>query len=290
MVGLFDHKGLEEIRDLLEDLDGFAESLPGRFNRTQFARLRRQTGSQNDWARNADVTGATIGNWERGVTHPSFYYRLKLKSAAQNFRETIVSNFFRPISKGAIKIDVVATNRRLRHSILRAALTDFEFDTSRTKIVPVPFVGDYGEDLIEEIEADRANLLDSLRRQSEIIIDSIGKDANISDAKFKRYLKSYWDEIGKNKPNPRLLNRLGATISRVTDSDDFRDAVNSWDTEAVDGFNRDHIELMRLYFREALAKAQEIDATEISDVRKLTDGSEFRSVAEIMEAAKTKDN
>jgi hypothetical protein len=64
-------------------------------------------------------------------------------------------------------------------------------------------------------------------------------------------------------------------------------ALNSWDSEAIDGFNRDHIELMRLYFREALARAQEIDGTEVDDIIRVSDGAEFREVAAIMEGAST---
>lgn len=66
---------------------------------------------------------------------------------------------------------------------------------------------------------------------------------------------------------------------------DFRASVNTVDIELIDGFARDHLELMRLYFKEALARAQEVDAAgAVEDVRGVT-GEEFSQVADLMEKA-----
>lgn len=287
MSSLFERAGLEEFRELLEDLDDFIEMLPIRFNRMQFRRVRRQTGSQYEWALAAGVTQTTIGNWERGYTTPSRSYRRHLKGAAESMRAHLIQSLYRSPSSESPKIDIVATNKRLRHSILRAALTDFEFDPTENQIVPIPFRGDYQETNVDEIERDRANLFDSLQKQATIIVESIGDGANLNDTKFKRYIESYQAETQKLDPNPRLLNRFGTTISRISNSDDFRNAVSDYDMPAIDGFNQDHLELMRLYFREALAKAQELDSAEVTEVVNATDGAEFRRVADLMEQART---
>jgi hypothetical protein len=148
-------------------------------------------------------------------------------------------------------------------------------------------LGDTERTAPEEIAEDRENLLRSLSSFARVIIESIGDGANINEVKFVRFLESYADEADSDFPNPRLLNRLGTTISRISNSDDFQNAANAWDAEAVEGFNRDHIELMRLYFREALAKAQEIDAAEVKEVVNESDGAELREVADLMDTAET---
>ena len=261
--------------------------LPRRFNRILFRRVRRQTGTQAEWARLTGVTQTTIGNWERGFTAPSSQYRSELIKATAEFRRRVVSAVYRSPSGADTAVDIVVTDRRLRRSILRAALTDFEFSPAAGRIVPVPFKGDYQENLPAEIEEDRRNLLSSLTHQTRIIIESLEEGANINVQKFRRHLESYQNETESEAPNPRLLNRLGTTISRITNSDDFRNAANAWDVEAVDGFNKDHIELMRLYFKEALAKAQEIDGSEVRGIVEVSDGEEFRAVAGLMDSARS---
>jgi hypothetical protein len=282
---LFDSQKFADLRELLGELDELHSTLPSRFNRTLFGRVRRLTGSQSDWAGLTGVTQSTIGNWERGYTSPNRTYRRDLQRATASMRGIIVQRYTG--GRRETSIDIVVTERHLRNSILRAALTDFEYDIEAGKIVPVPFAGDLDDTQVNEIIQDRQNLIESLREQSKIIRESISDSANINEKKFLTYLEGYEKECKKDKPNPRLLNRLGSLINRGTNNEDIRLALNSWDSEAIDGFNRDHIELMRLYFREALAKAQEIDGTEVQDVVTVSDGIEFREVAAIMESAAT---
>lgn len=286
MGELFNNRSLDDFRDLLADLDTFIDLLPARFNRVLFRRIRRQTGTQSDWARLVGVTQTTIGNWERGFTPPKGPYRMGLRQAAETMQNNLVEAFGAPLQRQT-PVDVAVTERRLRQSILRAALTDFDFNPLTSKIIPIPFSGDYPTPLPEEIEEDRRNLLESLAAFAEIIVSSIGEDSNIQSVRFSKYMNSYADEARSDLPNPRLLNRLGATLSRISNSDDFRYAASEIDSEAIDGFNRDHLELMRLYFREALAKAQEIDATDIADSIRQSTGDEFRAVADLMESAES---
>lgn len=287
---LFDNKQLDDIRELLQDLDEFAGGLPRRFNRVQFRRVRRQTGTQYEWAEATGVTQTTIGNWERGFTIPNQRYRIQLRDASNAFSHNVIRAFSRPASGDTTSIDVRQAERGLRSSILRAALTDFEFNPVTSQIIPVPFRGDYDPNVPSEIEEDRVNLLQSLGSYAATILESLNVESqNLNQRKFSTYLKSYADEAQSEAPNPRLLNRLGATISRITNSDDFQGAVNDWDTVAVEGFNADHIELMRLYFREALARAQEVDAAQVESVINQSDGREFRDVADIMDSAATTD-
>lgn len=278
---------IDELRELLADLDELESSLEKRFNRQLFRRIRRLTGSQNDWADISGVSQATIGNWERGYTVPTKHYRRSLMRATVLMKRYVSEAFSDRQGTLGRKIDLVAANQTLNRSILRAALTDFDFDPVQSKIIPVPFEGDFDEELLAEIAEDRSNLIDSLKTQSLIIIDSISDNANLQERKIVRLFEEYKKQCGSGSPNPRLLNRLGTTISRTANSDDFRDAANCIDIESVDGFSQDHIELMRLYFKEALARAQEVDSTEVFGETVEIDGDDFRSVAEIMETSQS---
>ena len=186
---LFDRKRLADFRDLVADIDEFIESVIPRYDRTLFSRIRRQTGSQTLWAEYTGVSQATIGNWERGYTLPNRLYRMRLRDAAISIRESVVKKqFTRP---GTSAVDVVTTERSLRHSILRAALTDFDFDPATNTIVPIPFSGDTDPNLISEIAADRQELLQSLSKQAKIIRESVSDSANLNEKKFLQYLQNY---------------------------------------------------------------------------------------------------
>lgn len=275
---------LSDVRDLISDLEDFEEGLPNVFVRAQFSRLRRQTAPQYVWASHTGVSQTTIGNWERGYTSPERPYRRRLKKAVGAIKEGVVAHAF-PVRAGT-RLNVPATYQDLRHSILRAALTDFDFDTKRAQIVPIPFYGDIDSIAAEEIARDRKNLLESLAQQAEILTESLSTATNADAGKVIRYLENYKEESLKDEPNPRLLSRYGSIISRSANSDSIALGLNDIDSLALEGFEHDHIELMRLYFREALAKAQEVDAVEVRRVEQINDGTEFRVVADLLDRAR----
>jgi DNA-binding transcriptional regulator YiaG len=277
---------IDELREILSDLDELETNLEKRFNRQLFRRIRRLTGSQSDWAELSGVSQATIGNWERGYTVPNKFYRKRLANAAHDTKHHVTSLFSDRQGTLGRRLDVVATNQTLNKSILRAALTDFDFDPTHAKIVPVPFEGDFDDELLAEIAEDRKNLIESLQMQARIIMESVSDTSNVSEQKIVRLFQEYERQCSSEAPNPRLLNRLGTTISRTINSDEFRDAASDIDIESADGFSRDHIELMRLYFKEALAKAQELDTTDVVGKNSEITGEEFSHIAKIMEDAR----
>lgn len=277
---------IERIADVLEDFDALLELLPRRFDRPLFHRLRTSTFSQLTWADEVGVTPMTIGNWERGKTTPALMSRFQLQHAARALRELFVGEFS-DLDTNPTLFDPVRTSAELRNSILRAALTDFDLDKTGRQIIPVPFSSDLDRSTIEEIEVDKKNLLDSLSQQAEALIEDLDSGTNIPTGKVNKYLARYRDEAQQVSPNPRLLYRHGQTISRILSSDDISNALNEVDDEATQGFVRDHIELMRLYFREALAKAQEIDSADIANEMAIDDGSQFEQIADLMDQAKT---
>lgn len=278
---------LEYVNHVLELFDQFIDMMPTRFDRKLFKRLRQSSFSQVEWAAATSVAQGTIGNWERGITTPMLGYRRALYEAAIELREDYEHYNAINLAASNSLFDPVKTSRQLQESILRAALTDFQLASDGTQIIPMPFSNDVASSDIDELETDRINLLNSLAEQSEAILEELEQGANVPTDKLKRYLERYRDAARVEIPNPRLLNSFGQTISRSINEEDFVSAITSIDQESMQGFVRDHLELMRLYFREALAKAQEIESADIVAELDLDDGKQFSEIAELMEEAKS---
>lgn len=280
---------LRMVQVLLADLDKFIDEMPERFDKRLFRRIRTRSGSQLDWAEKAHVSQGTIGNWERGVTSPIGGYRRALVRAAQYFRDDLQEYWSSHLSKGPTLFDPIATDDQLKTSILRAALTDFHFDQASQKILARAFPEDNRENSIDQIQEDKANLLASLESQANALLEELSSAGNVPTEKVSRYLERYRDELRSGSINPRLLNRHGQTISRAINEEDFSSAITQVDNEAFAGFSSDHLELMRLYFREALARSQEIDANELADEAEIDDGTQFGEIANLMESAEISD-
>lgn len=240
----------------------------GVFDANRFRLIRRRAGSQAMWSDMVGVSQGTIGNWERGITYPDSYYRRRILRAAKEMADRERDRALAVADSLGVKLrlDPVATQKTLNSSILNAALTDFDYDEVSGRIVPIPFASDDRMANVEAFQEDKENLLRSLSEQSELIAESISGGANLEADRLVKYFSKYRRSAKELKPNPRLLHRIGETIARRTASDDVRFAINDWDEEAIDGFNSDHRELMRLYFREALAKAQSVETLPLEDV------------------------
>lgn len=260
------------------------------FDARLFRRFRQGTRTQEDWGYLAGVAQGTIGNWERGVTYPNKAYRKRLLEASKkmlDFERRRVDVLSERIGI-KVSIDPVSTQDSLDSSILRASLTDFDYDDVSGKVIAIPFAQDERFGSESTMNEDKENLLRSLSEQSMLIVSGLQRGANAETDRLCEYFEKYQQYAIEEPTNPRLLHRIGETISKRTASDDVRLAISDWDDEAIDGFNSDHTELMRLYYREALAKAQEIEAAEIDDGA--TEGHQtFYKVADLLEAAKTDD-
>lgn len=270
----------EILQDFLENLSNIKFG----FSRSDFARVRPIVGPQSMWGTMAGVAQGTIGNWERGITSPDSYYRRKLIKACEYFileYKGIASS--RQLEKTLI-IDPIETKIKLNKSILRAALTDFDFDPKNGKIIPIPFSEDNSTN-IEAIEEDRKNLINSLCTQAKIISDDLNTNSNSTASKLKKFFDRYGSEAEKSQPNPRLLNNFGEVIRRSLNDEFIRDSISSFDLISTEQFNNDHLELMRLYFRSALARAQEIQMISIDENSSIPSSQPFYEVAETIRQA-----
>ncbi|APX10329.1 hypothetical protein [Tateyamaria omphalii] len=277
---------IEHVREVLEMFDEFIEAMPARFDRRRFKVLRHSSYSQWDWATAANVSQGTIGNWERGDTSPQGYYRANLRRAAVSLRDHFEEHATDSLRHVGTLFDPVKTDRQLRNSILTAALTDFELAEDGKQIIPIAFGADTQDQAAEEFDKDKRNLIESLEAQANAILEELDHGANVPTDKLRRGFDRYLQATKEDEVNPRLLNRFGQTLIRAANEEDTLSALSTIDQEALQGFRNDHLELMRLYFREALAKAQEVEATEIDADAELDDGSQFNEVADILEQAK----
>ena len=266
-------------------LDDFAQQLSREdiFNHQRFRRLRGRFGSQADWAALVGVSQATIGNYERNSTYPNKTTRAAILKAVEKFREreTKKLDHLAEITEG---VDAAAAKQALNQSILTAALTDFQFDRDEQRIVPVPFQ-DASHANIEQIVAERKQLLESLASQSASLISSMGQNANTNLARLVQTFRDYEAQCSAAIPNARIMYRSGTTIGRASVNDDIAWGISEFDKLAIEGFLDDHNELMRVFYREALAKAQEVNLAPMPEGADLPKGSDFYEVASIIETA-----
>lgn len=274
----------------IEQLDRLLEQIKNQdiFNHQDFRKIRSRVGSQQEWANWVGVSQATIGNYERSITYPNKQTRANIASAIKRAKE-IEARKLDARQGPKIDVDAGEAKNALDTSILNAALTDFRFDPDEQRVVSVPFSTDVAQSELETIEEDRRDLLSALCAQSRDIALSLKDGANANLVRMVGALESYADEAERERANPRKLLRLGSNIYRASVSDDISFTIREWDKVALEGFAEDHTELMRLYYREALAKAQQIDASLVPDGAEIPEASDFVEIADLIASAKDQD-
>lgn len=259
------------------------------FDARLFRVFRSRAYTQEQWGALTGVSQGTIGNWERGVTYPNRAYRIQVLAAGKRVLELQKKRIDELSGELGIKvvIDPVSTQSELNSSILRASLTDFEYDEVSEKIIAIPFVTDERFEGEGSLSEDKNNLLKSLAEQASIIVSGLERGANTETTRLCEYFENYKRFSAEVPPNPRLLHRIGDTIAKRTASDDVKFAVTDWDDQAIEGFNSDHLELMRMYYREALAKAQMVEAEDLDESVEETKYDVFYRVADLIDSAKS---
>lgn len=154
------------------------------------------------------------------------------------------------------------TKEAKEKSILKSSITDFDFDNEREIIAPVNFKEDKSTYEDKELEHEKNNLINSLAETANRISENL-ETRNNNENRLKTQLEYYKKYASQETPNPRLLRRCGDTIAQRVMDEDTRGSLNDWDLVEVEGFIEDHKELMRLYFRGTLARAQEVEAAGI---------------------------
>lgn len=258
------------------------------FNHQDFKKIRARLGSQQDWAEVVGVSQATIGNYERNVTYPNKPTRASLANAIREFKSREASNL-NGSKDGKIDVDVAEAKAALDNTILSAALTDFRFDPEGQRVITVPFTSDTVKLELASLEQDRRDLLNALDSQATTLALSLSDGVNANVSRIIQSLKDYASETQRERPNPRKLFRLGTILNRAFASDEIAFSVREFDRIAFDGFSEDHSELMRLYYREALAKAQQVDAIVLAEAAEIPEASDFSEIADLIASVKDED-
>lgn len=224
------------------------------------------------------ISASTMKDWEDGTATPRTYKLWEVYDRLQLFaeRQTLGAETSHLLGIFDELIDRLKlanvdekdlanrdAERKLSKTILKASQTDFGYLRERKSIVPIPFTEDlelFRNTRIIDIE----QLLQSIVATIEETIPNLSK-ANLNDERLVSAFNVYRSEAERDYPNPRILHRKGEIIRRQIQDVEVRQALSSWDTEALDGFVSDHQELMRLYFGSALVSAQEVENAVISD-------------------------
>ncbi|WP_316015415.1 hypothetical protein [Roseobacter sp. HKCCA0434] len=275
---------IENLRALKDDLDN-----RDIFDHGLFRSIRSIVGPQVEWAEKVGVSQATIGNYERSRTYPNSQIRRQISDAIHHFILREQERLGQTSNISGLNVDVAEANKDLGESALSAALTDFKFDSKSQQVIAVPFSKDVEPSTIAEMEQDRKDLTESLEDQAKSICESLSKTNIGSAARLAETIEKYRRECEKTRPNPRKLYRLGTIIGRASLKEDIIALLPDYDRIEIDGFVSDHQELMRLYYREALLKVQEIDDLTVSNKFELPASHDFLSIADKIDQAVDKD-
>jgi len=278
------HRRMKLLRDLASDLSA------GQFSRKDFYLLRARTGTREAWANYAAVSQSSIRNWEIGENQPTKKSLDKLAHAsylvADLYENRLEYVYSRSIGPKITRINPNQVLSALNDSILKAAFTDFDLDLENQRIEAIPFEADQ-VNALSDYNDDRDDLLSSLAVQAEIIIDNISEGVNINSDKLLRYLKKYQEECSKSEPNSRIVYRMGSILIRQMNDEEVRHAIASIDENSFDDFSTDHMELMRVYYRQALARAQEVDAASFDKSATEPSSEDFETIASEFEGLKS---
>ena len=257
------------------------------FDHNLFSVIRRRTATRAEWAAWTGLSAGTIRNYEKSETYPSIEYRKKISRGLRYAREYLVVQLDKTRDlELEVNVDPGEAKDALGGRVLSAALTDFEFDHDEQVVRAVPFRVDEKELNLAELNADRADLLESLAEQADRISSSLKQGANANVARLVQAMEDYAREARRTRANPRKIIRWGQNIARASASDDLAFGISGWDKSALDGFVSDHQELTRLYYKEALRRAQDVEAFRVDDDSDLPTSDFFRDIADKIAAAR----
>jgi transcriptional regulator with XRE-family HTH domain len=253
------------------------------FNKSAFYEYRHQAGTQHDLAESMGVSQGTIGNWERGTTYPNKPKRTQILEFCRIQVASLEKSIFEQKGDIEVSIDTVKTADELNSSILKAAITDFDFDQSKGQLIAIPFSEDTNDSLSDEILDAQADLMKALFDQSTMIIQQLSRFPNQNSEKIRQHVERYSEECKKNKPNPRILHRYGKSIRLFFADSEIRISTPNVDQISIDGFNDDHSELMRLFHRQALVQAQKVESAFLDDEGLKIEARDFTAIASELE-------
>lgn len=280
----------------ISKLNDFNRLLKNRdlFDRDLFQKgILATTLSKKDWAKRFGVSYGTLRNWETGNTYPNKQHRKIVLNSCQEYVGIIEDRVreFTNASGSTPRIDSSRAEEDLSKSILRASPVDFIFDSKRERISATPFKEDTSQFDDPKLAKRRDELKSALSSQAKFILSSLEDGANTNVDGLRRILTAYASHCDQNEEiNPRLLNMWGSTVkSQITD-ESVQSALGNWTVSAVDQFVDSHTELMRVFYQEAMAAAQELQKTPINEDEPAPTPDQIEKVANQLENLKQGDD
>lgn len=274
-----------QVAEIISDYIDSINALKPAFPRHQFYQMRRLIGTQAVWGDAIGVTGATVGNYERGFTVPEKSKRDQITVIAKKLLDLCRAALKKASSQKAIFVDPIEVKSALSKSILKASLTDFEYSKAKNKIVPVTFKND-ARQVSSVSKEDRASFVESLAKQCEAISEELSFNSNAYTDGLRRSFIRYRKEALSDGPNARLLHRWGLNIRSAINDENVRASLRPKDEIDIEGFLKEHVELMRLYFTNALSQVQALELAEVAENEEMPTSQQFLEIAQILEGTR----
>lgn len=156
---------------------------------------------------------------------------------------------------------------------LRVALVDFTFDDMASLMRAVPFPEDNTNLEDESLERDRKELLSSLRDYAEDLAeDMVEAGRNSQDcARIARDLSRYAKAARGRPVRARMLWMRGADLNIYRLSSNIYPFLPEVERQKLDALVDMHLDLMRLYYRGALARLQDAEVLVLTETVSLSD-------------------
>jgi transcriptional regulator with XRE-family HTH domain len=260
--------------------------------------------TRKDMAELLGVSDYTVRSWENGRSNPqsstlwAVLDRLSRPSQPQAFRRVDISPLKNLIEEYARSVDLspiesvhtklLRIERTLSRTVLKAAQTDFSFDSTSGILRPIPFYADL--DLFHAANANSIRqMLENASDSAEEISERL-EGANLEQRYFRAAFTKYAIQCKSSTPNPRILERKGALIRHVFTNEHLEQSVNSYVVKEISQFLEIHDELMRGIFGHALSALREIRPERVSDSRVLDTPAEFLEAAREIDSHSSSEN
>jgi transcriptional regulator with XRE-family HTH domain len=205
--------------------------------------LRQGSGlTRKDLAELLGVSDFTVRSWENGRSRPqtstlwAVLDRLSRPTQPQAFRRidvgplrSLIEEYARSLDLSPVEnvhVKLLRIERTLSRTVLKAAQTDFRFDTDKGILRAVPFYSDL--DLFQA--ANRIRVREALENAAdsakEISVQLDG--SNLEQRYFRTAFIKYYEQCQNVSPNPRILERKGGLIRHVFSSENIEHSVNQY--------------------------------------------------------------
>lgn len=249
--------------------------------------------TRKDMAELLGVSDFTVRSWENGKSNPqsstlwAVLDRLSRPTQPQSFRRVDIAPLRALIEEYARSVDLspvesvhtklLRIERTLSRTVLKAAQTDFSFDSASGVLRAIPFFADL--ELFQAANSRNVRqMLENAADSAEEISERLD-GANLEQRYFRSAFVKYAAQCRSEIPNPRILERKGGLVRHVFSNENIEQSVNPYVMKEISQFLDLHDELMRGLFGQVLSAIRDIRPDRVSDNRVLETPKEFLDAA-----------